>query len=212
MWSVADIADALIDGLARAEARLTEEHAVYGLDALDELGLHPMIEQAFREAGFGVHREQRYPADRVLARFSEGQRCDFVLTPDRRGLREPDRPPTLFDPPDAVPLDEAFWLEIKTARQFTTDGPNPRYTTEMLSVSRADVSKLSRDRHILHAGLGLAAFVEDQRVADNDLKVWYERAVARGLPIGFPSMRLTPISNRLGNGLCAIAICPVNHL
>ena len=55
--------------------------------------------------GLGVHREQRYPADRARRRESEGERCDFVLTPDGRPLAAPDDstvlPPT---PPQAQTL------------------------------------------------------------------------------------------------------------
>lgn len=212
MWSVADVADALEAGFTREDARLREEQAVYGLDALDELDLHPVIARAFEGAAYGVFREQRYPADRRMTRESEGERCDFVLTPTGRELMEPDKPETLFDAPDSVPLEDAFWLEIKIAHQFTIAGPNPRYGAGMLSVARRDVRKLSKDRTILHAGLGMIAFVEDERIGRHDLNVWYERAIARGLPVGFPAVRSVEIQNRLGHGVCAIAIAPISHL
>jgi len=211
-WSVADIADALEAGFAKENDRLAGEQAVYGLDALDEVALHPVIARAFAEAGYGVHREKRYPADRRKRRESEGERCDFVFTPDGRALAEPDRAGTLFDPADAAPLDEAFWLEVKVAWQFTIEGPNPRYSAQMLSVARRDVAKLAKDPQILHAGLCLIAFVQDEQIAKHDLAVWYERYVERGLPVGFPSRRLTPISNRIGNGVAAVAVSPVSHL
>jgi hypothetical protein len=211
-WSVADIADALEEGLRCEDLRFREEQAVYGLDALDELRLHPIIERSLQDAGYGVHREVRYPADRRKWRESEGERCDFVITHDGRALRESERARTLFEPANCAELDEAFWLEIKAAWQYTIDGPNPRYAAQMLSVARGDVAKLSKDRDILHAGLGMIAFVESEEIGRHDLGVWYERYVARGLPVGYPSIRMAGLVNRLGNDVCAVALCPVNHL
>lgn len=212
IWSVADIADALEQGLRGEESRLRTEQAVYGLDALDERRLHPVFERGLREAGYGVHREIRYPADRRHRRESEGERCDFVMAHDGRPLRETERARTLFDSPASAELDEAFWLEIKVAWQYTMEGPNPRYAAQMLSIARGDVNKLSKDRGILHSGLGMVAFVETEDIARHDLRVWYERYVSRGLPVGYPCIRLVSILNRLGNSICAMALCPVNHL
>jgi len=212
IWSVADVADALEEGIRREETRLRIDQAVYGLDALDERHLHLIIAQGLREAGYGVHREVRYPADRRKWRESEGERCDFVITHDGRPLRESERARTLFDSPDCAELDEAFWLEVKAAWQHTIEGPNPRYTAQMLTVARGDVGKLSKDRDILHAGLAMIAFVESEDIARHDVRVWYERYIERGLPVGYPSLRMTSILNRLGNSVCAMAICPVSHL
>jgi hypothetical protein len=212
MWSPADIADAVEQGFARRARELDEEHAVYGLDVLDELRLHPLIEASFRKAGYGVHREQRYPADRRKRILSEGERCDFVLTAEGRPLRNPEAAATLFDPSDATDLDEAYWLEVKTVSQFTPAGPNPQYASQLLSTVRRDVSKLSKDPDILHAGLLIVLFVEDERVAEHDLRIWHERCIARGLPVGAPAVRLLPITERLGHALCAIAVFPVQHL
>src|SRR5262245_61923754 len=122
--SVSDIADAIEAGLRRACAKCDAEQAVYGLDCLDEVAIHPAIEHSLKNAGFGVHREQRYPADRRKRSRSEGERCDFVLTPDGRPLAQPDAAGTLFDPSDALDLSDAFWLEVKVVNQFTSEGPN----------------------------------------------------------------------------------------
>ena len=211
-WSPGDIADALEVGLLLHERALAEEHAVRGLDAHDEVGLHPIINAAFERAEYGVYREVRYPADRNKQRQSEGERCDIVLTPDSRELEQPDRGNTLFDSPNAVALEDAYWMEIKVAHQFTIEGPNPRYAASMLSIAKHDVTKLSKGRDILHAGLGLIAFMQDEEIARHDLQVWYESYVLKGLPVGFPSTRLLPIQDRIGNSICAISIAPVNHL
>jgi hypothetical protein len=212
MWSIADIADVLETGLRERNAQLDAEHAVYGLDALEEVALHPVLAEALALGGFGVHREQRYPADRIRHRESEGRRCDFVLTPDRLPLREPDAKATLFDPPEAVELDEAFWLEVKVVAQFTPEGPNRNYASQLLSTVGQDVTKLSKDPDILRAGILIVLFVRDAIVAEHDLGVWQDRCLERGLPIGAPSLRMLSMTDRLGNGVCAISVYPVNHL
>lgn len=210
--SCADIADAIETGLKRQCEQLDIEQAVYGLDALDEVAIHPSLAAALRAAGYGVYREQRYPADRTRRKASEGERCDFVLTRDGLPLLQPDAAGTLFDPPDAVELSDAFWLEVKVVAQFTTDGPNRNYASQLMSSVRHDVTKLSKDPHILHAALLLIMFVRDERIANHDLRIWQDRCLERGLPIGAPSQRFITMTDRHGNGLCAIAVYPVNHL
>ncbi|HRQ74402.1 MAG TPA: hypothetical protein PK098_00620 [Phycisphaerales bacterium] len=214
MWSCADIADAVEQGLILRAQELDAEHAVYGIDSCDELSLHPVIEQALRAAGYGVHREQRYPADWRKRSLSEGERCDFVLTPPPgdRSLRLPEAKATLFDAPDAVELDDAFWLEVKVVSQFTREGANGQYASQLLSTVRQDVTKLAKDAGILHAGLLLLLFVRDHEVAEHDLRIWQDRCLERSLPIAAPCRRDVPIGDRMGHTMCAIALYPVRHL
>lgn len=209
MWSIADLADALADGFAREEERLREEQAVHGIDIHDELGVHPIIERAFADAGLGVFREQRYPADRIRRSRAEGERCDFVLTHDALPLCEPDRADTLFDDPHALDLEDAFWLEAKLVAQFTIEGSNPRYSGQFLSVVRGDLPKLHKDPGILHAGLCVILFAREEQVAEHDLRVWYDRCVSRALPLDSPAVRHVPIADRIGHSVCTIAICPI---
>lgn len=213
-FSVSELADALEAGLRRAFEQRDVEQAVYGLDVQDELALHPIIEHILRDAGYGVHREQRYPADRLTSRLrlSAGERCDFVLTPDQRPLTVEESRGTLFNSPQATALDEAFWLEVKVVSQFTLEGPNANYSSQLLSCVRQDVTKLAKDPGILRAGLLIIMFVRDEIVADHDLNIWQDRCLARGLPIGAPSIRRIPINDRHGHGLCVIALYPVSHL
>lgn len=214
--NVSEIADAFEAGLRRAFEQRDVEQAVYGLDVQDELVLHPIIEHILREAGYGVHREQRYPADRRAPasrlRLSAGERCDFVLTPDNQPLTAEESRGTLFDSPQAMALDEAFWLEVKVVSQFTLEGPNANYSSQLLSCVRQDVNKLAKDPGILRAGLLIIMFVRDEIVADHDLNIWQDRCLARGLPIGAPSIRRIPINDRHGHGFCVIALYPVSHL
>ncbi|MCP3902378.1 MAG: hypothetical protein GY715_01985 [Planctomycetes bacterium] len=212
MWSPADIADAIEQGIRRRCADFDVEQAVAGIDALDEVALHPVLATALEDAGYGVAREQRYPADRRRRRETEGERCDLVLTPDGRPLRATEARATLFDPPDAVDTDDAFWLEVKAVAQFTEEGPNGNYSAQLLSTVHHDVTKLSKDRDILHAGLLIVLFVAGEPVADHDLGIWQDRCLAKGLPIAAPSRRVLPITDRLGNRVCVAALYPVRHL
>ncbi len=205
------IVDAVEAALRAEAARLDREQAVQGLDSLDELKLHPVVSGALRETGFGVAPEQRYPQRQTRRRASEGERCDLVLTPDGRPLAVYKREPTLFEPPDAVPSTEAFWLEIKVVNQFTAEGANRSYSSDLLSGVRADVAKLSRDPGIARAGLLLVLFCRDETVARHDLSLWLERCLDLGLPVGSPAVAAFGITDRLGNGCCAVALFPIWH-
>jgi hypothetical protein len=211
MWSLPDIADALEAGLRAETARLDVEQAVTGLDGREELELHPMLAAALTGAGFGVHREQRYPADRGKRSESEGERCDLVLTPDGRGLAKPEAEETLFEDLEEVPLDEAFWLEVKVVAQYQLEGPNQTYSSQLLSTVREDVTKLAKDRGILHAGLLIVLFVQHKEIAEHDLGVWQDECLKRTLPITAPYVRGVPITDRLGNTHCALALYGVAH-
>lgn len=218
-WSASTIADAVADGLRKRAAEDDLEQAVYGFDHLDELGLHPVIHLALREAGFGVWPEQKYPGDYSRRKRSEGKRCDVVLTPGSSspgdsatgtaGLREPLVKGTLFDTPDLTDPEAAYWLEIKTVAQFESTGPFPRYTSELLSPVAADVKKLWGDGSIYHAGLLLVLFTMDQQVGEHDLGVWHSKCLERGYPVGIPATRSLRITDRIGNGCCHVAVFPV---
>ncbi|MCC6581608.1 MAG: hypothetical protein IT440_14340 [Phycisphaeraceae bacterium] len=210
-WSAADIADAVEAGLKRQAAQDDLEQAVYGFDHLAELGLHPLIHDALRHAGWGVWPEQRYPADWLKSRRSEGKRCDVVLTPNEtdKGLRQPQVKDTLFDTPELTDPEAACWIEIKTVAQFEIGGPFRRYTQELLSPVAADVKKLWTDGGICHAGLLVVLFTQSQEVADHDLGVWMRKCLERGYPVATPATRGFRITDRLGNAWCAVALVPV---
>lgn len=79
----------LIGHLSDADADLAAQQAVRGLDALDEIDLHPVLAAAVESVGCGVLREVCYPGEALAAarprgrrpRRSERERCDLVLTP-----------------------------------------------------------------------------------------------------------------------------------
>jgi len=212
LFSPANVADALADGLAEIERRIAEEQAVRGLDTLDELALHPHLHEALRRAGFGVHPEQRYPGARSAKRRSEGVRCDIVLTPASRPLAMPEAAPTLFADAEAVDLDDACWIEVKVVPQHLGEGPNGRYTAELLRPVRADVAKLATDGLIRHAIVLLVLFTESAEIAEHDIAAWHNRALDRGLMVGTPSLRHVPIVDRVGNRLCTVAVFPLLRL
>ena len=208
-WSAAIIADAVCAGLtAHAQAEDLEQ-VVYGLDHLDELGLHPLIHKSLADAGLGVWPEGRYPGHWAKQRKSEGLRCDVVLTPDKLPLRDPEIRDTLFDQLPACDPEEAYWLEIKTVAQYEIGGPFRRYTSELLSSVAQDLKKLWGDGVICHGGLLLVLFVQSKDVADHDLFAWQRRCLDRGYPIGPSALRGFPIANRIGNAYCGMGMFAV---
>ena len=205
-WSTADIADAVAVGLRHAAGEDDVGQAVYSIDALDELGLHPVVRDGLRQAGLGVWAEQRYPGHWHKARRSEGLRCDLVLTPDGLPLADPAAADTLFAGEAAVSPEAAYWLEVKTVSQFTPDGPFRRYSAELLSPVTQDVKKLYTDPVLQHAGLLLVLFTRDRDTAERDLLAWHTRCLDRGYPAGPPATRGFAINDRIGNGWCAVAV------
>ena len=213
-WDLTDIADAVARGLLARAAADDAEQAVYSIDALNELGLHPIIHKALRAGGYGVWPEQRYPSDRQLRkRKSQGQRCDLVLTRQvEQTLVDPEAEQTLFAPPDSLPLEAAYWLEIKTVSQFTTEGPFPHYGKEMLNAVSRDLRKLAADRLIFHAGLLLVLFTADEQTARHDLDAWLLRITRKGYPVAPAAERHHRITDRLGNGHMAVGLFAVRRL
>lgn len=246
-WSHEHIAELLARALEAHEASLREEQAVYGLDALSETRVHPVLARGFEEAGFGVVREQAYPTqwkrkrrggdDLPLPRDRE--RCDLVLTP-RAGQRVRDSltvaktakrardevAGTLFEKlavspggdavlaaRDEVSPDDAYWLELKVVAQYSVEsgvpGPNRVYASQITRFAAGDIGKLSCDRTIVHGGLALVLFTADARTAVHDAHVMVERLVERGLRVGEPTSRTTPIQDRIGNAVCTVVLVPL---
>lgn len=186
MWDLTDIVDVVVRGLQTRATADDLEQAVYSLDSLDELRLQPIIQQSLRDGGYGVWPEQRYPSDRPAKRKSEGRRCDIVLTPDGAPLLDPQAQGTLFEAPNASALESAFWLEIKTVGQYTTQGPFARYSAELLQPVSRDIKKLANDHLIYHAGLLLVLFNENLAIAKHDLVAWEAHCLKKGLAVGGP--------------------------
>jgi hypothetical protein len=208
MWSNREIISAIQMGLSAESDRIESEQAVYGLDALDELALHLLLGTALEKAGFGVHREERYPEYRRSRTRSKGRRCDLVLTRDGRPLAKPEQLPTLFDPPDPVPLNEAFWLEVKIVAQFRLGGSNRRYSSAFAPIRR-DIAKLAKHKGFSYGGLLILMFAQERLVADHDLELWRFQCNEQGFPLGEASLRDIALGDRLGNKICRVGLYPV---
>jgi hypothetical protein len=211
-FSPADIADALAHGLAHAEGELRREESPRGLDALEETALHPLLASGLRAHGLGAHLEQRYPHARAERRRSHGPRCDLVVTPDARALAAPDDAPSLFAPRDAVPLAEALWLEVKTARLYHGEGPNPRYVAELLGAPSEDIVRLGTAPEVRHAMVALLVFARTEEEGRTHLAEWERAMRVEGLPLDTPRVRAVPISDRVGHAACMVAVAEVGRI
>jgi hypothetical protein len=197
-WSWSALADALAAGLARAADALELEQAVRGLDACGELELHPVLQAALRDAGYGVFAEQRFPRDRDQRKRSAGARCDLVVTPDAA------------TPLDDAALADALWIEVKVVAQFHPLGPNRGYARALQTPVWNDVARLAADPTIVHGLVVLVLFTADAATADHDLDLWRSRATERGLHLWPRVQRSFPIGDRIGNRLCTVALFPVD--
>ena len=230
-----ELLDAMTDGIARRNAELEAEQAVYGLDALDEVELHPVLADGLETRGFGVRYELEYPGQhrgtprrRPLRR--ERQRCDLVVVPhpddeiedEIHRLREEDRGiGTLFE--QAVDVREgedrriapadAFWVEVKSVSQYTyRDGipvPNRSYASELVRGPASDIRKLSTDGLVRDGALVVLLFAADEQTADHDLAAAAHKWIDADLHFSSPRTRRVPITNRAGNELCAIMLAEV---
>jgi hypothetical protein len=212
LWPLASVLAAAARGFAEAEAELALEQAVRDLDSRDELGLHPLLAAAFQAAGFGAHREARYPRDRIHRRRTEGARCDLVLTPAGRPLIEDVPQLGLFHPAAACPLAEALWLEVKVIAQFREGGANRGYERALKTPVWRDVDKLAGDAGIRHGGVLVVLFTAQAEVAEHDLGLWCHLGRIRGLRFGTPLIAHVPIGDRLGNALATVALVPLDPM
>jgi hypothetical protein len=197
-WSWPAVADALAAGIGRAAEAVELEQAVRGLDACAELELHPVLQAALRDAGYGVFPEQRFPRDRSQRKRSAGARCDLVVTADAGTAV------------DDVVVEDALWIEVKVVAQFQPLGPNRGYARALQTPVWNDVRKLASDPQIVHGLVVLVLFTADAVTADHDLDVWAARAIDRGLHLWPRVQRAVPIGDRIGNRLCTVALFPLD--
>lgn len=226
-----ELLEASLKALAQHSSQFDHEQAVVGIDALSELQLHAIIEDTLTECGFGVHREAHYPSDGdTYTNQTHRNRCDLVLTPNPQQLlldpvhelkelavaRE-----TLFaglaeagpDPEATCSPDNAWWIEIKSCAQFAyCDGipsPNPRYGHELVTGLQKDICKLSEDPLIWHGYVLQVLFTESKEVAIHDLNQATKICMDLDLPVRSPMIDCLSITDRAGNGCCAVGLFPV---
>jgi hypothetical protein len=212
VWIPEQLVDAIAEAFETEAEGLDDEQAVYGLDTVDELGLHPLIQHGLLTAGFGVWPERAYPAEN-RGPHNEARKCDLVLTPtDDQPLLEPAVEGTLFAEERAIPPEGAYWLEVKTAHEQTADGPSSRYASELKQTVTADVAKLASDPKIFHAGVLLILFTGRRSTAEKDLERWHQLVLEKNFPVGAPAIRHMTLQDRSGHGHMAIALFPVRRL
>jgi hypothetical protein len=207
------IVESAADGVREGAARRDEEQSPYGVDALEEVALHPILVSGIERSGRRCLREQRLPTGRARAKRSEGTRCDLVvLPPGETELTDPLMAGTLFAGRGAAP-EEAVWLEVKAIHQFAlvngVASANPRYSALWLREATADVAKLAGESELLRRGLLLVVFAADERTFDHDLGAWAHRCLDRGIPIGALARRSFPITERIGNRVCGVVVVEV---
>jgi len=226
-----DILCAAISSLAKRAKELDHEQAVRGIDSLTELQLHALIDDAFTESNFGVHREAHYPSDGdAYTKPTHRQRCDFVLTPNPTmklidpalelkelalaqdtlfaGVTIPER-----DPASTCPPSDACWVEVKAAAQHAyRDGipsPNQRYGLELVNGLQTDLCKLAADPEIWHGCVLAILFTESEEIAKHDLNQAASICIDQGLPVRSPIVSCESITERAGNSCVSVGIFAV---
>jgi hypothetical protein len=201
------LADHLHRTLADAEAALRLEQAVYGLDTRDELQLQSMLAEGLRQ-WYGVNREVHYPSS-VGRKLTHRQRCDLVLTPIGRPLKLDSAPPSLFDPPDACPSEQALWLEVKIAYQFREGGArHGGYGPQWRQAVVDDLRKMEAEPLIHEAGLLLIVFNESPDILAKDLELFEDVLAVKEVLAGFRQVRQIPVLDRIGHRVCTAALWP----
>lgn len=233
MWDVRAILHALSEGLRCREEELAREQAVRGLDALDELGMHPLLAASLTQAGWGVLREVPYPVTAGLGsagarpRHRERDRCDLVLTPAAgmtladpiAALRERDKwQGSLFEQQaqtaapatNACAPSDALWLEVKVVGQhaFVHGVPvaNGAYGSQLTAAFAGDLSKLSADAEVRYGAALLVLFTQDEATAKHDLPIAMHRVLDKGFSLRNPVIESFAIVDRVGNGCCTLAL------
>ncbi|HSI33720.1 MAG TPA: hypothetical protein VK986_09040 [Tepidisphaeraceae bacterium] len=206
-WDFLVLADRLCDVVARAEADLQLERAVYGLDARSEVQIQGVL-AAGLSASYEVAREVHYPST-AGKKLSHRQRCDLVLTPKGRPLKLDRAPATLFDAPDLAEPGEGLWLEVKVAYQFQEGGRrHAGYGAAWRTKVVDDLKKMEAEPLIKEAGLCLVVFTESQAILDKDIELFEDVLARKEVLAGFRKVRSVPIWERNGHRVCTVAVWP----
>jgi hypothetical protein len=201
------LADHLAVIIANAEADLRLEQAVYGLDTRDEKQLQELLAAGLREF-HEVAREVHYPSS-VGRKLTHRQRCDLVLSEKGRPLKLDSELPTLFDPPNLCPPQEALWLEVKVAYQFREGGVrHGGYGSQWRDAVVDDLRKMEADALIREAGLALVVFNESEGILAKDLELFESVLMRKEVLAGFRHVRTTLILDRIGHTVCTVALWP----
>jgi len=217
MWDAHRAHELMLDALACDSRRRVREQSHLGIDALDELSLHPLLRDGLARE-WTVLAEQRFPAHARKSKRSEGDRCDIVLVDQSRGdahLSDPLTAGTLFGGKGIEP-EEAVWIEVKAVGQFAIFDddyarPNPQYSSVLLQQVQRDVKKLSADERIRNSGVLVAHFCAGATIAENDLRAMTDKLFEKAPSISTPITGSFEIPDHIGNSLCTLALIPVHH-
>ena len=206
-WDFSSLADRLADIVQKHESELRLEQAVYGLDNLDELKLHDLLEAGLSKS-YCVGREVHYPST-FGRKLSHRSRCDLVLSPHGQPLKLDTAEPNLFEPANQCTVDKALWLEIKVAYQFREGGVrHGGYGSQWRNAVVADLRKMEAETFIRQAGLVLIVFTESREILDKDLELFECVLAEKEVLAGFRQVRSVNILDRIGHRLCSVAIWP----
>jgi hypothetical protein len=201
------LASDLREVITAAEADLRLEQAVYGLDTRDEKQLQDLLARGLSDR-YAIAREVHYPSS-AGKKLSHRKRCDLVLTELGRPLRLDRAAPTLFDPPNQCPPEEALWLELKIAYQFREGGVrHGGYGSQWRDAIVDDLRKMESEAPIKQAGLGLVVFNESESILNKDLELFESVLMQKEVVAGFRQVRSVPILDRIGHSLCTVALWP----
>jgi hypothetical protein len=206
-WDFSTLADRLAGAIHVAEADLRLEQSVYGMDSKTELELQSLLAQALVNH-YEVAREIHYPST-VGRKLTHRQRCDIVLTPKGQPLKLDIAPPTLFDPVNLCPPDQALWLEVKIAYQFREGGVrHGGYGSQWRSAIVDDLRKMESESLIHHAALVLIVFTESEEILNKDIELFEDVLAQKEVLAGFRQVRSIPILERIGHRLTTLALWP----
>ena len=208
-WDFSTLADHLGDVIARAEADLRLEQAVYGIDARDERQIQQLLADGLA-THYDVEREVHYPSS-AGNKLTHRRRCDLVLSPKGKPLKLDSKPATLFDPPieSLCPPSNALWLEVKVAYQFREGGVrHGGYGAQWRSAIVDDLKKMESETPLRYAGLALVVFNESQEILEKDLELFEIVLMQKEVLAGFRQVRSVKILDRIGHRMCTIALWP----
>lgn len=210
-WDPDALLGSAVQALREHAKSLDLEQAVYGLDHLDELALHPILAAGFEATPLEVAREVIYPLHRDRPSRSQGIRCDLVLSPQGMPLREETEALPLFVEPETTAPEQAYWLEVKAAAQHMEARVNPGYASLLTGPVGGDVLKLRSDPVIRHAGLLVIRFAASEAHASDQLHRWRRSRAAEKLPWVDVNTEGFALNNRAGNGWCAVTLITVRR-
>lgn len=214
-WDLYELTEALAQTLTDAEAGFRLEHAVFGLDSLDELRLHQLLVRGLSRR-YTVQREVHYPGLPAKRRGAGGgrPRCDLAITPQGRFLRLSDEP-DLFSRGDECPPEEALWVEVGIARQYRDAGSIDigRVGSHRHAVVE-DAKRLLLDPRVTEGAVLLIAYTDGEEASVAEIQSVSDQLAQIGVDaevLADRHARSIPITDRLGHRHATIGLWRVRR-